>query len=581
MVVAPPHPGQARRVVPLAPDPPALSRAGGEGRRHRRWLGESRLVPVLAFAVYFAIAMLLDFRYEILPGDAMSRMANGYYVLFSRDPHLAAIGFVWTPLTSLVDMAFLLFKGLWPPLVTHDVAGSLTSCLAMAGAVYQVDRILYEWRVRMGPRVLLAALFAVNPMVAYYSANGMSEAMYLFTLCATTRYLMRWLRDGHDTRSLVYAAAMLAVGFLARNEAVAAAAAGGAVVVAVSFRRAAGSRGHRSFAALTDTAVFLMPFAVTFAAWAVAGYVLTGQLLAQFKVNALQVQIAGVAKSTATSRLVHEVHALANIAPLLPMALALGLLVGVQRRNLELLAVGAVLGGSLAFSLVSYLEAQIFPWFRFYIMAVPLEVLLVGAALAGSDGAGRSWVTGDSGTWRRRLPTAFAGVALPLAVVGPSLPTTARAMLDPVISPETTQDLGFVFHAHPDAEDRAAAQQLAHIVAIGRYVVHLVHKEGSVVVDNADSCMPEIVVTSAHPKDFVIPNDRDFQRVRADPLTFGARYLLVPQPTGLNSYDAVSTQYPGLFDGTQHFVREVHRFPAGGLCPEFRLFRVVGHPTGA
>ena len=35
-------------------------------------------------------------------GDAWSRITNAYYVLYSRDPHLAAIGFIWNPLPSLM-----------------------------------------------------------------------------------------------------------------------------------------------------------------------------------------------------------------------------------------------------------------------------------------------------------------------------------------------------------------------------------------------------------------------------------------------------------------------------------------------
>ena len=45
-----------------------------------------------------------------------------------------------TPLQSLADMVFLLGNHLWPALSHNNMAGSLVSALAMAGAVYQMSR---------------------------------------------------------------------------------------------------------------------------------------------------------------------------------------------------------------------------------------------------------------------------------------------------------------------------------------------------------------------------------------------------------------------------------------------------------
>ena len=73
-------------------------------------------------------------------GDTISRMANGFYVIHSRDPHLGAIGFVWNPLSSLADLPLLSLNSLWPSLASHDVAGTTMSALAMACATYQLAR---------------------------------------------------------------------------------------------------------------------------------------------------------------------------------------------------------------------------------------------------------------------------------------------------------------------------------------------------------------------------------------------------------------------------------------------------------
>ena len=154
---------------------------------------------------YITVGILLDFHYQTFNGDAVSRMANAFYVLYSRDPHMAAVGFVWNPGTSIADFVPLLFYHLWTPLASHMFAASLVSATCMAGAVYQVHATLAEWGVPRAARLVLAAILALNAMILYYGGNGMSEGLYVFTLLATCRYLLRWLRD-NDLRSLVYAA---------------------------------------------------------------------------------------------------------------------------------------------------------------------------------------------------------------------------------------------------------------------------------------------------------------------------------------------------------------------------------------
>ena len=84
--------------------------------------------------LYLAVAVLLV-RHDILFADAMSRVGNACYVLFSRDPHLPAIGFVWNPLPSLVLLPILPLKSVAPWLVTHGFAGAIQSALLMAGTV--------------------------------------------------------------------------------------------------------------------------------------------------------------------------------------------------------------------------------------------------------------------------------------------------------------------------------------------------------------------------------------------------------------------------------------------------------------
>ena len=168
-------------------------------RRHRESLrrrtsSEGGIAFLLVAVLYLMFGAILAFHYHSFFGDAVSSMANGFYILYSRDPHLAAIGFVWNPFQSVADIVPLLLYHLWPALATRDMAGTIVSSLCMAGAMYQLLCGFRGVGRASDPPLVLAALFGLNPMVIYYGANGMSEALYLFTLVAVFRYLGRWIR---------------------------------------------------------------------------------------------------------------------------------------------------------------------------------------------------------------------------------------------------------------------------------------------------------------------------------------------------------------------------------------------------
>ena len=153
--------------APPLPDasciPSPTVRVMQEPRSRGRHRAQQLPVIAAAFAAYFTAAMLLDFKYHSFDPDSISRMANGFYVIHSRDPHLAAVEFVWNPLRSFAAMPLLLFNGLWPVLASHNVAGTFISSAAMAGAVYQLHAVLSEWRVRAAPRLTLTGTSRTQP----------------------------------------------------------------------------------------------------------------------------------------------------------------------------------------------------------------------------------------------------------------------------------------------------------------------------------------------------------------------------------------------------------------------------------
>ena len=572
-----------------------LARIGG------RLATEGGLFFLFSFAVYQTVAWLLDWKYLDFEGDAVSRVANGFYLLHSRDPHLGAIGFVWGPLSSAADLPLLLFNSYWPALASHDVAGTTMSALAMAGAVYQLNALLREWKVTVVARVLLTLFFLGNPMILLFGGNGMSEALYLFAMLAAARYLLRWLRHD-DLASLVYAASALGVAYLERSEPVAAALLAVPFVWWVSYTRSPGDRRSRVWSGLTDATILVAPIVTCFIAWAAVSWVIVGQPFEQFTSkygNAALIANSHIPPGHLSTRVIHEIHGILYLGPALPIIVIVALLVGTYRRDAQLWVIVTVLGGCLAFTMVTYLLNAIFPWYRYYIMVVPIEVLLVGYLFArpvriyraGTEPAaepvpdpevdGLYGSSRRSQQQRRQRTRALLGSAVAVVVVLvlliPSLPGTAMGMDNPTIAPDTDLYFGYIWHVHPNANDRAAKQAYPAVESMANYIDEQHYANGDIVVDTADNCIPNVVTNVDDPRVFVITNDRDFQQVLDDPLTFHAHYLMV-QGNGSSQTDAVGQQYPDL--GHEQWAHLVHTFPSQGFCVNFRLYQVTGHPQG-
>jgi len=548
----------------------------------RRLAGEGSVVFLLTLAAYLVVAWLLDFKYTTFSGDAFSRMANGFYVLYSRDPHLAAIGFVWEPLQSVADTVFLLGNHLWPALSHNDMAGSLTSSIAMAGAAYQILAALREENVSRAPRLLLTALFAVNPMILFYAGNGMSEGLYLFTLTASTRYLLRWIHRG-DLRSLAYAGVALALAYLTRNEAAAAVLLGVVVVAAVSYARARGALKARASTAMSDVVVFGSPPFIAVAGWAITSYVITGYPFEQLSsIYGNSMQELHLGHKSFHGRVLYEVHAISAFAPLMVVVLIAAVAFAFWRRDPGVMAPLAVLGGALGFDMLALLHNSIENYFRYFIVAVPLEVLLLGSIVAAiqtarltPDDVAASGA-GATASSPRRTVLALASVALVVAVMVPATFTTGSAMFNTSVGAEETTQLGFIFHEHLNQTDLHWRNRYPQELALGRYFDALNLPDGDVVTDNSAGCVPEMITTMDHPKLFVIPNDRDFQRIVADPITFHVRYIFEPDPAVI-PVTAMNIQYPRLWASGAGFTKRVHQFPARGTCPSFRVFHVIRH----
>jgi hypothetical protein len=543
------------------------------------------MVLAAAFAAYVAVAFYLVYVGHLVLGDAVSRVGNAYHVFYSRDPHLAAIGFVWSPIPSLAVMPLLPLKAIWPDLVRLGFAGNITTAGFMAGAVYLVYAILAEIKVNRLPRFALTIAFALHPMIVYYAANGMSEAGLLFFLLLATRYFVRWAETRSPTEE-VFVGFALAGAYLTRYEALPAAAAVVLVVMIVSYRRAWGEWRTRLVTGISDGLIVGAPVFLAVALWAGTSWIITGnafeyassvygnssqlnQAVAAYGSSSIEQGLAGgIAASVG--------RALTRILSLEPLAIVVvagAAIAAFLRRKRAAVAVLTVFVPVLGFTVGGYLVGAIFPWLRVYITVIPLTVLLAGTIVARDKVSPARTVGKRFSSLIPRGRSSVVGL-LVVVLVGVALPVGASAMRDSSIARVESAEVGSVLDKYPSSFEARIRKRYVTEREVAAYLDNLGLPRGSVLLDVFNGF--PIEQASRNPAQFVIDSDRDFKQFLADPAGGNVRYMLVPEVAGLGALDAINRSYPGLYANGSSFTRLVQEFANVGDGPVWRLYLVTG-----
>src|SRR5688500_6210846 len=125
---------------------------------------EALLVFALFGAVYFLVSYRVVVDLNVVNFDSLSRMAHAYFVWYNEPAKLAAVGFVWPPVQTLIYLPFVLIK----PLATSLAAMPASSAVFMAGTMVVINYGFRAAAMRWFARWPLLLLFGLNPMIVYY-----------------------------------------------------------------------------------------------------------------------------------------------------------------------------------------------------------------------------------------------------------------------------------------------------------------------------------------------------------------------------------------------------------------------------
>lgn len=551
--------------------------------------GSDRRLKITVFFVFLVLYLVVGYWLQVhhgfIMGDTLSRVAATQSVLFSRDPHLAALGFIFTPVAAMVQIPAIALSALWSDIAARAFSGTIMSAIFMAGGAVQILGMGTDRGLPRAYSLTITVLFALNPMIVFYGSNGMSEAPFIFFMSWAVRRLIMWMVDD-DVHHLVTAGGIaMGLAYLTRYDAAACIGAAGILVGVTTYVRATPQPRLRR--AILDLLIVSGPGALAFLGWAAAGWLITGEAFAQFTSQYGNTAILEQSGQTAPD-FAHGVQfALVCIMLLAPTMLPLMLWVLMQRwgrPNWQVLLVPAALFGAvLAFQAYSYSAGSTFPFLRFFIIAIPLTACL--AMLAVPDGVlatptrrGRyapPVAPPAADTQKRRPAARYAVVAATVAI---GIPVTLVGMAQPDYAP---QEYGLGAVLKPDPYNVTVRKATEHRIArtfgterkIAEYLQSLNLPDSSVITDTVYGF--GILAASPRPRVFVIPSDPDFTELLNDPSANGIQYLLAVPPIGRGTSDALNLRYPTLYNtGADVATLELEIPNDGDGQPDWRLYRV-------
>lgn len=542
------------------PLPPGLSLR--EERRQeiatpaqRLWL-EPALVLAVAYLVYAAAGTALLTGFDVVVGDAQSRLAHAYFAWWNEPAKLTAIGFYWPPLQTLV----LLPLALVPPLATSLVALPLTSALFGAAILAVLARALAWVEVPRPARLGIVAAFGLNPLFAFYALNGMGEIVYLAFLTVAVWVFLRWSREPRWPDLLVVGGA-LALATLTRYEiALYTIPIGVAAVVVLLRRRERSQTIEASLLALT------VPVLYGLLVWGFLNLTIVGDPLAFLKAGAPPAQPPDPAFDEPLGLALDAVAVGASIFPLTFLVAAALLVLGARRRDVVALTLAALLLLNVATTFALLLGARqgYLLELRYNMRSMPLTVLAC------------AWLLAHASPARLRLGAAALTVAL-----AATIPLTGWTMLrhdrelgerigtDVVrVRPVSrTEDVVRVALGRPPREDPGRFVDLRSERAMAAFVRRNIAGRNAILTD--DSRTFGVMLADGDPGrylDRIDHGERRWLETLRDPVGKVDYVLLLDRPYDV---DRSLVEYPGIATGAvPPFLRLVRREGA------YRLYRV-------
>ncbi|QAT49193.1 hypothetical protein EQM14_05050 [Caproiciproducens sp. NJN-50] len=518
-------------------------------------------VAIALFAAEVLYGLYIGIVQEMMPGDAISRVANAYYVLAVKPVRLSSIGLIWNPLPSLMELPLVALSPLWKPLISRGISGSIITALFSALSVGVLLKTFSRFCISKFYSFLIALFFALHPYIFRYGANGMSEAMFFFFIIYCICNLILWFREGSSSY-IVKIAFGLVGGFLTRYETIPfAMGIGFCVVLNILYNPkekkywSAGNRKRERYRYIEGTLVMLYtPAVYAGIVWILLCWVITGNPF--YFLNSNYSNSGQSAFADGASSLPVLVSYISRRAiPFLPPFFAI-VLMRIVRKSLfkaDFLCLLALVLSLLGFHILLYWRGSSFGWLRFFCYSLPICI---------------AWLPYELSTYQESEPAHFRTPALSSPVI-----RTKNVMLNffkvliPVSLIVSVFLVQIVMSDYVIADQEGGASAFQENLQVADYINN--HLPDKIVLTDVFTTY-NVAMNVDHFDNLVVSSSLNFKQCVADPVGNGINYLLIPNPMGISNNDAINLAYPGLYVNGADWCAEEKDFG------DFKLFRITG-----
>lgn len=494
--------------------------------------------------------------------DGISRVANAFYVLYSRDPHLGAIGFVWNPLPSFINLIFLLFYPWFPAMATKGIAGLLMSAMFASLTAVLITRTFLKRGLSIISAVLFSLLFCLNPMVFIFGFNGLSDAPFMFFIILSIFYFLNWL-DDNKIGDLAIASFGLALAFWCRYEAVpfGFSIALCAVIVVLFV--------HKHYLPPNETplqykwsragavlSVIATPLLYSILLWILLNAIIMGNPFYFLEGEYSNIsQIEGHLDNPVFAAMINNplnafIYAMQKAAVFSLPLLSILVLKLLNRRLFQwdtLILLGMVLSVP-ALQVIMLVKGTTLAWLRYFIYVLPVSF---------------AWLPYELSKIRRKWQ-----VMIPLVAMIANFAVLSYVITQPQIAPDENTFLQNSFGKRNQTYyDQRQWADIAEYLDKNYF-------EDNILVDSFSAYF--IILQSKYPGRFYISSDYDFHFAISNPQKYDIDYMLIPKPGSASVISAINNAYPNLFEHGAEWAELEKDFDG-----KWRLYKMTGSTEGA
>lgn len=525
-----------------------------------------RSIILLIGTIIFVMECAAGYYYNVIVGyyhgDGISRVANAFYVLYSRNPHLGAIGFVWNPLPSMVDLVFLLFYPWIPAMATKGISGLLMSAIFASLTACILSRAFLQRELPRWCSILFPLLFSLNPMFFLFGFNGLSDAPFIFFIVLSIDSFLNWL-DENRLGDLIVASFALALAFWCRYEAVPFGFSMflGCIIATMWFKRSVSPPNEGYFRykwSRTEgmLSVIAPPLIYSVILWILLNWIIMNNplyFLNGVYSNTAQVQQAHLSNSIYTTMAHNPIsaflYAIKKFSVFSVPLLSIISLRLIDRRLFQwdtLILLGMFLSIPML-QVVMLISGTTLAWLRYFMYVLPISV---------------AWIPYELSKAKYKWQ-----ICIPLIAMMISFAINFYVITQPSIAPDENSFLQNSFGKHN--EIFLGWQQ---DIEISRYLDNNCSKS-TILVDSSSAFF--IIMQSKNPKKFYITSDSGFQMAVSDPKKFNVDYVLIPKPELEANISVINVAYPNLYEHGAEWVELVKEFGT-----DWKLYKVTKSTGG-